>query len=179
MAAYNNSRMSITLVSADILTSKEQFIVQQNCCTAVRAHGLSSVIAGAFPGCDPYASRRQLKGNWAVAEDRPEPGSLLVLEREEGDPSIICAFAQYYHGKPFAYSGKDPLVLGVADGYADRFGYFKSCLGLIAELKPRSVAFPYKIGCGLAGGSWNLYEAELNAWSKRNPGIDVKIYRIG
>ena len=160
------------------MNSTEQFIVQQNCCTAVRAHGLSATIAAAMPGCDPYASRKPYKGNWAVLEDRPEPGSLMIFEREGGAPSVICAFAQYCHGKPGVYTSKDPLSPGVADGYGDRFRYLKECLELIAELKPTSVAFPYKIGCGLAGGSWSLYEAELKAWSARNPAMDVKIWRL-
>lgn len=168
--------MPITTVTGDILTATERYIVQQNCCTAVRAHGLSSVIATAML-CDPYATRRAFKGNWAMLEDRPEPGSLLIFEREKA-PHIVCAFAQYCHGKPGVYLSKDPLSPGIPDGYADRRGYFKSCLELIADLKPVSVAFPYKIGCGLAGGSWPLYEAELNAWSARHPEIDVKIYRL-
>lgn len=99
--------MPLTIVTGDILNSTEQFIVQQNCCTAVRAHGLSATIAAAMPGCDPYASRKPYKGNWAVLEDRPEPGSLMIFEREEGGPSVICAFAQYCHGKPGV--AKDPL----------------------------------------------------------------------
>lgn len=169
--------MPITTIIGDLLKSKEQYIVQQTCCTAVRPHGLSETIAREMPGCDPYALRKKFKGNWAVEEDRPEPGSLLIFQREEG-ASIICAFAQYYHGKPNVYSSKDPLSLNREDGSAKRFEYFKSCLVLIAELKPKSVAFPYKIGCGLAGGSWALYEKTLNEWSESNPEIDIKIYRL-
>lgn len=98
--------------------------------------------------------------------------------------TVICAFAQYCHGKPGIYSTKDPLGLSYTDSLDDRFRYFQDCLLQITALlhtKPteqQTIAFPYRIGCGLAGGSWPRYEAELKAWSDANPAFDVKLYQL-
>jgi hypothetical protein len=40
-----------------------------------------------------------------------------------------------------------------------------------------SIAFPYKIGCGLAGGKWEDYESMIYKFAKENPNIKVKIYK--
>jgi hypothetical protein len=48
---------------------------------------------------------------------------------------------------------------------------------LFIGLKPESVGFPYKIGCGLAGGDWKLYESEIKRWSIENS-IHVKVYKL-
>ena len=40
-----------------------------------------------------------------------------------------------------------------------------------------SIGFPYRIGCGAAGGNWNNYLGTLEIFSRYLPGIvDVNIY---
>jgi len=172
--------MPYTIVSGDLLLADTEYIVQQNCCTAVKAHGLSEIIAQKFSGVNPYTERTRFKGNWATLETRPKPGSIEIFENEAEEDTntckIICAFAQYCHGKPGVY--KDPLSALYGDTFEDRFTYFKQCLELISDLKPKSVGFPYRIGCGLAGGSWSRYETAIKDWSLRNPTIDIKVYNM-
>jgi hypothetical protein len=170
--------MSYTIVSGNLLDADVQYIAQQNCCTACKAHGLSEDIARKLPELNPYKNRRKIKGknNWAILEDRPEVGSIEIYEFEDNClPSVICMFAQYCHGKPGIY--KDPLGLDGHDTAKDRLRYFKECLAGIATLKPESVGFPYKIGCGLAGGDWKLHESEIKRWSIENS-IHVKVYKL-
>lgn len=170
--------MPYRIVKGDLLEAKTEYIVQQNCCTAVRAHGLSKAIATKWPEINPYKDRKVYKNNWCVAEDRPEPGSIHVYEFEESDSlkGVICAFAQVSHSKPGTYD--DPLGLVKNDSAKDRKQYFAECLEGILELKPKSVGFPYKIGCGLAGGHWPSYEKIIKDWSEKNPSIDVVVYQI-
>jgi hypothetical protein len=169
-------------IKGDVLEADAEYIVQQNCCTAIRAHGLSETIAKKWPDINPYKDRRQFKGNWAVLEDRPQPGSILVYEFDNpvSLKGVICAFAQVCHGKPNRY--KDPLGMDISlgDDFIDRSRYFAQCLEAISQIEPRpkSVGFPYKIGCGLAGGSWKKYEYLIRKWSEANPDIDVQIYRL-
>jgi hypothetical protein len=174
---------SYKIITGDLLEAKCEYIVQQNCCTATRPHGLSEVIATKWPAMNPYGIRCRHRGrNWAVAEDRPAPGSILVFTFDtppQGDlKGVICAFAQYNHGKPGIY--KDPLGLDTHDTAKDRVEYFKQCLAEITKITPtpKSVGFPFKIGSGLAGGSWLLYERMIREWAEANPGIEVTIYRL-
>ncbi len=171
-------------IEGDLLEADTEYIVQQNCCTALKARGLSEAITKKWPVVNPYKDRRRYKGNWAVLEDRPNPGSLLIYEfgpkPETGLKGVICAFAQVGHGMPGRY--KDPLEMDekLGDSLIDRIRYFSECLESIStiEPKPKSVGFPYKIGCGLAGGNWTKYEHLIQKWSEKNPSIDVRIYRL-
>ncbi len=170
--------MPLTILSGNLLEATTEYIVQQNCCTACKAEGLSAAIATKWPKANPYQTRRRLKGNWCVLADRPSPGSILVYELDSSNPikGIICAFAQVCHGKPGML--KDPLGNGIPDSSVDRQTYFKECLEAIATLEPKSVGFPYKIGCGLAGGSWVAYEKILREWSQKYPSINIILYKM-
>jgi hypothetical protein len=52
------------------------------------------------------------------------------------------------------------------------------CLESITELKPKSIGFPWKIGCGLAGGDWKTYYSVILEWSKKNPEIYCVFYKL-
>jgi len=157
---------NIQYVSGNILAAKEEYIVQQTCCTALRAHGLSATIAAQWPTINPYKGRRCFKNNWAILEDRPQPGSIKIYEETHDGQKVICLFGQYQHGKPGAY--KDPLGITSTtppDTFQDRFTYFKQGLVEIGKLNPTSIAFPYRIGCGLAGGNWDDYKGAIEEWA--------------
>ena len=46
----------------------------------------------------------------------------------------------------------------------------------IAKLKPTSLAFPYNIGCGLAGGDLDKYYPTLQEFSIQNSEIKISLY---
>ena len=77
--------------------------------------------------------------------------------------------AQVYPGPP--KYGNDTAAL--------RVRYFREALDRLRDVVgPGSVAFPYKIGCGLGGGDWAVYEALLADFAGRIPG-DVVVYQLG
>jgi hypothetical protein len=160
----------ITEISGNLLDSSEEYILQQCCCTSIKTQGLSDAIAAKWPEANPYGSRKKLKGNWATEETRSKPGTIDIFGK------VICMYAQYSHGKPNTL--KDPLNPQIEETFQTRLSWFKECLKQIAELKPKSIALPYKIGCGLAGGSWTAYYKALQEWSSTNPDIKVVIYRL-
>jgi hypothetical protein len=45
------------------------------------------------------------------------------------------------------------------------------------EVKPRSIAFPYLIGCGAAGGDWKLYLEQIERFAEEFD-IKVRIYKL-
>ena len=81
---------------------------------------------------------------------------------------IINMMAQFNPGKP--HKDDDPL-----DGYQVRKSYFISCMKLIGELKPESVAFPWQIGCGLAGGNWDFYKKVIDKFSES---YNIVLYKL-
>lgn len=160
---------NVKTITDDILNATEDYIVQQCCCTAVKPAGLSKAIADKF-NVNPYINRRPMKkgGNTAIEEDRATPGSCIIL----GERKIACLFGQYAQGKPGANE--------VADGAKDRRVYFSAAfMDLLTQIPPdASLAIPYKIGCGLAGGNWDLYERLINKIAVANPTLTITIYQL-
>ena len=84
------------------------------------------------------------------------PGNLYI-RGDENHRYVINATAQIYPGKP-----NDKKLLDFKDDAGSRQRYFSDCLMGIAQLKNlESIAFPYKIGCGLAGGDWEFYKQSI------------------
>ena len=111
------------------------------------------------------------------------------VKTEVHAPVVACLFAQYEMGKPGAYHKGDTKNEAKNEGeesksYKDdsenRLGWFKKCLmellqqipSVCSRLKKSAedtlvVAFPYKVGCGLAGGDWKLYKQALETYSEQ------------
>ena len=48
----------ISIIDGNILDAKEEYILQQCCCTAIRPHGLSETIAIVWKDANIYALRK-------------------------------------------------------------------------------------------------------------------------
>ena len=157
---------------ANLLTATEDYIVQQNSCVACKPQGLSYALVTAFPHANPYKDRKPIKhgGNIAIEADRAFPGTIIILGNGTNQRYVACLFAQINNGKP----GE------VLDSAGDRERYFADCLESLATQIPQSatLAFPYKIGCGLAGGKWPRYETILKNWCVSHPTLRVSLYKI-
>ncbi len=139
----------------NILDATEDAIIQQCNCVARKPHGLSQQIAQRFPHCRVYSNNTQ-----------KTPGTIEVYH---GNPTIICLLAQYGMGKPHDYGQREP------DSYKLRLRWFQDALDEINPDEYSSVAIPYKIGCGLAGGNWNEYLPIIEEFDKKIP---VTLYII-
>lgn len=153
-------------IKGDITKIECDYICQQCNCIAVRPHGLSKTIADKLKVC-PY-SRREADGNknLAIPSDRPPLGSLLTEKSPIKDVSVICMFAQYSYGTPGQY------YYSRNETFADRELYFQKCLDIInRRIKKKKIkedaviAFPKRIGCGLAKGNWNNYYKMIENFS--------------
>jgi hypothetical protein len=75
---------------------------------------------------------------------------------------------QYYPGCKYPTSKKD--------GKPARLAYFESCLKQMKALDG-DFAFPWRIGCGAAGGDWDLYLELIEKFSNEIDG-EVRIYKL-
>ena len=116
-----------------------------------------------YPWADVYSTRTR----------HSVPGTIEVSKNhdETGDPSVIAMFAQYYPGTQ-NYANDNPNL---------RLKWFQQCLDAIAKLPnlEKGIAFPWKIGCGCAGGDWIEYQQMLEDFAKDNaPPNSVFIYQL-
>lgn len=148
----------LKIVTGDLFEATEGYLCHQCNCVTNRAAHLAKAVFDRFPYADVYTGRKI----------HDNPGTVRLCG--EGDQRrVVALFGQYYPGfSRFPNSKKD--------GYEARFYYFQECLEQLEELKG-SFAFPWRIGCGAAGGDWVRYLREIKSFAERIDG-DVTVYRL-
>lgn len=129
----------VEIREGNILAATEKYICHQCNTKSWFAKGLAKRIFDRFPEANVYAGSREPKmlGRNIIRQCRGENG-----------PRVVNMFAQHHPGEP-RVKGDDAVA---------REGYFKACLQeLAAQDDLEGVAFPWGIGCGLAGGDWEKY----------------------
>ena len=155
----------IKTVNGDLLNATENYIAQQCNCITCTPHGLSKSISNKFSHGDCYGKRGRLSRNTAVEEDRSTPGTIEILK---GKPNIICIFGQWTPGKiNSVWVDRYPKRNGKKETTKDRLEWFKQGIKEIENQVKDTIAIPYKIGCGLAGGDWVTYKKILEESSAK------------
>ena len=177
-------------VKGDLLDNDKNccdVIVQQLNCLCVRGHGLSATISNKYPYANVYKNRKaEGRKNLAILSDRPEPGTTVLskplldnISNHHNFPIVAGIFGQYDFGK-MNYKFYRPQYK-VPETKQLREDWFRSGLGLLNNWIINNnhnhnnfkIGFPYKIGCGLAGGDWNNYLKMIDDFSKL---IDCQVW---
>jgi O-acetyl-ADP-ribose deacetylase (regulator of RNase III) len=146
------SSQHIDFVHGDILNATEHYIVQQVNATGNRNMGLASSIAKKYPLSNIYSGIHKVEPRI--------PGTILIRDK------VINIVGQINPGKP----SKD-------DSATNRITFFKNALDNIPK-DLVSIAFPMGIGCGLAGGNWNVYLDLIKQFKINNPTTKVVLYKL-
>ena len=146
-------------ISGDLLQCKETFLCHQCNCVTNRSLHLAKSVFKQFPYADIYAGR----------SEHDKPGTFILKGDGIDQRYVINILGQYYPGKPRYPDGK-------RDGAAARLAYFTSALQKMKPLKG-SFAFPYRIGCGAAGGDWDAYRTLIESFASSIED-DVVIYQL-
>ena len=151
------------VINGDILKSDATFIAHQINCVTTTAKGLSKSIFDKYPNANIYkSSTKRIVGK-------------TYYDFTRNGKVIFHLAGQIRPGKP---------TIHYPDRYIDRISYFKSCMiSLEQEIeylkqqynikKEIVVAFPYGIGCGLAGGKWVDYESIL-----QDSSLNIVLYKL-
>ena len=178
--------MSYKLVIGDIFDKKfcnsQTCVIQQCNCIALKPHGLSKDIVTKFGAyADVYGLRKGKTENIANIEYRDKPGTIKFCH---GSPNVVALFGQFMFGNVRSRTLWKNRLFGKIDTHLDdginhdtqpnRLIYFQKALVSLNDyllthnkLKICTIVFPYKIGCGLAGGIWDDYQKEIEKFSKR------------
>jgi O-acetyl-ADP-ribose deacetylase (regulator of RNase III) len=153
----------IEIITGDLFEAKEKYLVHQcNCVTTSAAH-LAKDVFEKYPYADIYTSR--------TSQDNP--GHIIVRGNGQDERYVVAILGQVYPGK--ARFPKSSL-----DGIPVREKYFYNGLLRLALLPDlESVAFPWRIGCGAAGGNWDHYLGNITNFAQHvgEKGVKVRIYR--
>lgn len=144
--------------NGDILEAEEKIICHQTNCLGIMGAGLALQIARKYPEVDKkYRNFCIEYGEWNFL------GQTQLVNTYD-DKIIANCFGQ-----------KRP-------GFGKQTDYkaLKTCLKAVEEFANQnnfSVAIPYKIGCGLAGGDWNIVEKIIKDIFEMSP-IKCVIYKF-
>ena len=157
---------NVVEVQGNLLECKQDYLVHQcNCVTTKGAH-LSGDVFERFPHANIYADRAK-----AGHIGRDEPGTIIVRGGPGTDHrGVINLLGQYYPGKS-RFSN---------DTGALRQQWFQSCLRALATQLPqvKSLAFPFNIGCGAAGGHWPSYQKMIIEFAQSLPNTSITLYKL-
>lgn len=175
--------MALKYIEGDLLEVEADFIVHQINCLSVKAHGLAESIAKKYPWADRYAKRRQDGNrNLAIPEDRDLPGDVVVLVPPVAisAPYVVGLLGQYDFSSPLKYNRGLPL--SKEDTAENREKWFWQALQKFAVIvnatQKTKIAFPERIGCGLAGGSWPKYIEMLKSFSELVSRSEIIIVKL-
>lgn len=184
------SEHRVSYVVGDLLSGDCDLIVQQCNCVTIKSHGLSEDIKAKYPYADLYSKRKSLSTNKASVCDNPGECKILSPSSEDlqyegrAAPHVACLLGQFYPGKSGNYWRKGYTHLPKKDDSAsNRILWFVQALTSLSEQLEgdysdvKTVGFPFKIGCGLAGGNWAQYRDFIDAFSDTHPDIQVRIYK--
>ena len=159
--------MKLEVISGNLLDSDAQYIAHQCNCITTHSAGMAKTIFDFYPYANVYATRCD-SDNWKNTRDKP--GTIDIRGDGENQRYVINMFAQIF-------PGHTKFPDSSADGTVAREKYFRKCLVSILKIPDLySIAFPYGIGCNIAGGNWDIYLKMLEGFSTYVSG-PVLLYR--
>ena len=145
----------------NILETSYQYIAHQTNCVSTNYAGLAKFLFDKYPFAKTSAQRT----------NQAKLGDIDICSDGINNRYIINMYAQYYPGESKYSNGIDTNVL--------RQEAFNHCLDEISLIKNlKEIAFPYFIGCGLAGGNFELYNSYIENFEKKLPNVQVFYCKI-
>lgn len=152
----------INIKEENILNATEDIICQQVNCRGVMGSGLAIQIKEKYP--EVYEEYKHICCNL-----KPEQllGLAQIVDCKDGK-SICNIFGQLDYGVKTQQTSYSALW----NGLDSIFNTIKS----YGKHNKKSVAIPYRIGCGLGGGDWDVVYKIIEA-SANSYGCDTTIYK--
>ena len=136
-----NSKSRNLTIEKDLLSSKQNIIGHQVNCQGVMRAGIAFQIRN--ESRKAYLDYRNMC--FSLNKSEKLLGKCQIVE-VSNDKFVANLFGQYYYGRDKQYTKYDSIEKALMElkDFASSFGF--------------SVALPYKMGCNLGGGDWNVVE---------------------
>jgi len=158
------------IIDGDLLESDTKYICHQCNCVTRRAAGLAAKMFKQYPWADIYSRRSD--GHCCMPPAGQRMGDIVISGNGTDKRFIINMLAQFHPGKP-------ALPESSHDGSEARQLAFAYCLLKMLRIPDlHSVAFPWGIGCCMAGGDWGKYLPMIERFAAKTR-ANVSIYRYG
>ena len=134
-----------------VLNKKYDYFCHQVNCQGVMGAGIAAQIAKIYPKVK-YEEQKYWSLNYIRNHDTKSLlGQILAVKTEDGRTCVNMHAQDLYGREKICYTDYEAF---------DRCLIKLKCL-LLKEPDTLTVGFPYKIGCGLAGGDWEKIQPML------------------
>ncbi|WP_297419058.1 macro domain-containing protein [Clostridium sp.] len=155
----------INIIEGNILNAKEDIICQQVNCQGVMGAGLAKQIKNKYPKV--YENYRHICQDYK--NNKKSLLGQVIFGIQTNDNKIIANLCgQDKYGRDKQYTNYSALRKSLNEIY-------NSVTNVNSTLKGKSIAIPYGIGCGLAGGNWDVVYKMIEDIFKD---YDVTIYKL-
>lgn len=157
--------VNLAIIHGDLLEAVPkhgfQYICHQTNCLSTYAKGIAEHIFAQYPQANVYVERTD------KITHRERYARISV------HAPVINLYGQIAPGK----ASPDPRSM---DCRRHRTGAFKTAIMHVGKVEGiTSVAFPFGIGCGLAGGDWAEYQRVIEHFARNYPAIRVGLFQKG
>jgi O-acetyl-ADP-ribose deacetylase (regulator of RNase III) len=151
----------IKIVEGNILNATEKLICHQVNCMGVMGSGLAKQLRNKYPKL--YTSYKKFCKECKDNNPKTLLGDVQTVPMPDGKV-IVNLFGQYGYGRDKQYTDYKALKESL-----------ESILCIAKMCDNDSIALPYALGCGLAGGDWNVvYRIIKEVFND----YDVTIYKL-
>lgn len=153
----------LKIIDGNLLDATEDYICHQCNCVTSNAEFLAADVFKKYPYADSYKKR-------VSKELFHSPGTIEIFGNGKDQRFVVNFYAQYYPSIPAYFN----------DTSQSRLEWFRKCLELLSKIpniQNQTIAFPFKIGCGHAGGYWGNYIKLIGEFATKNQ-INVTIYKL-
>lgn len=146
------------------MDATEDIIAHQVNCKGVMGAGVAWCVKNRFP-----AAYRKYKALCEEYEGRDEEllgeCQIVLCKKTDGTPAVIAnLFAQHRYGWKGIHTDERAFAEALSE-----------LARKARRLKKKTIAMPYKIGCGLGGGNWDRIYKIIE---KALDGFDVRLYKL-
>ncbi len=149
------------IIQGDILDIKKGVIVHQVNCQNKMGSGIAKALYTKYPIVKEKYHKHMNVGYGMKFIDKSFLGLISLVEITSRELYIVNLFGQLYYGKNknIVYTDYDAFKKGITTLITD---YIQK----ITIFKNLPIYLPYKIGCGLANGDWNIIVSILEELEK-------------
>lgn len=163
----------VTFHTGDVFKSGADLICHQVNCQGIMEAGLAAEVKRAYPNV--FETYKQ----YCCRSDESLLGHVLNVEARNGSHKFYIAnlFAQRFYGKGHRYTDYEALWKCFLCLRSDDGNQIVRGATGIYIVPIRTIAIPYGMGCGLAGGDWTIVLSFIRALFEDSP-YHVQIWKL-
>lgn len=145
------------VIKGNLLHSPIQIWAHQVNCKGVMNAGVARQIRQTYP--EVYDTYVEYTKDYIACNNEPPLGECFTYLSDDESHYILNIYGQNQYGTSTRQTDYEALKKGLLSGIRQlRYDY---CAGDYPSELQLTIAIPYKIGCGLAGGDWEVVKGIL------------------